>query len=480
VTQTPEPEPDALANDRARLVLDAGVVTAGRYRLERRLGEGGMGVVWAARHVVTRKAVALKFLKDTARENAAIRHRFLREARAACAVRHPNVVEVHDVFELTDGSPVIVMDLLEGETLAGRLARVRALSLAEVARIMVPVCAAVGSAHALGIVHRDLKPDNIFLAVESDGTTVVKVLDFGIAKLTATEGDAASTGAATGTGVVLGTPFYMAPEQMFGERTIDHRADLWALGVILYEALTGQRPTQGSNLGQVLKIVAKDGIVSLREVAPSLPEPVLHLVSRLLESDRAKRPADLREVVAVLSSYTDLVSPAFGAPQPARESGNFTPVRGLSSGRDGACTPATPAASNSDSPWGRRRSLAIAVGAVTFGVVGAAAMAARWSGGHRQDRLGVRASAMDPDLPSARAATESSAALSSVLEEPLPPLATSPSAPVEARSAGASRAIVVAAPTRGRPLVDAAAPAAPASSATDSRLPGGVIERVPF
>ena len=183
-------------------VLVAGTLIGGRFRLERMLGEGGMGVVWAATHAVTRKPVALKFLKRSRNDDARAVQRFLREARAACAVRHPSVVEVHDVLELEDGSPVMVMDLLSGETLAQRLTRERVMSLPDVTRIMVHVCSAVGCAHALGIVHRDLKPENIFL-VQSPSGRAVKVLDFGIAKLTASEGDAAQTGVITGTGAIL-------------------------------------------------------------------------------------------------------------------------------------------------------------------------------------------------------------------------------------------------------------------------------------
>ncbi|HEX8796148.1 MAG TPA: protein kinase [Polyangiaceae bacterium] len=306
--------------------LAAGDLIAERYRLEKPLGQGGMGVVWAARHVVTRKPVALKFVKHANRERPETRQRFLREARAACAVRHPSVVAVHDVLELEDGSPVMVMDLLVGESMAQRLERERALPLSEVARLMVPVCAGVGSAHALGIVHRDLKPDNIFLCDEVDGTAGVKVLDFGIAKLTATEGDAAHTGASTNTGVLLGTPYYMAPEQMFAEKNIDHRADLWAIGVILYEALSGKRPTQAENVGQILKVIARDKIVPLRRLAPSVPEPVLDLVGRLLEVEPEQRPSDLREVVDVLSKYTSAQAEPFGAPR-AASSSNVRPPR---------------------------------------------------------------------------------------------------------------------------------------------------------
>jgi serine/threonine-protein kinase len=361
--EVPLERDDHLAN------LAAGQIIAGRYRLERALGEGGMGVVWAARHAVTRKPVALKFLKSAARERPETRQRFLREARAASAVRHPSVVDVHDVLELEDGSPVMVMDLLEGETLAARLAREHTLPLAEVARIMVPVCAAVGSAHALGIVHRDLKPDNVFLCAQGGGAEAVKVLDFGIAKLTATEGDAAQSGSVTNTGVLLGTPFYMAPEQMFGERNIDHRADLWAIGVILYEALTGGRPTHGSNVGQVFKMVAKEEIVPLRKVAPTLPEAVLDLVAKLLQHHRERRPADLREVVSVLSAYTSAHAEPFGAPKPIAESVAISPTGSVKPRNDSdEAHAATVDASPQPRRWLRPVVLGAAVVAVASGV----------------------------------------------------------------------------------------------------------------
>jgi len=228
------------------LDLTPGQVIAGRYRLERLVGEGGMGLVYSATHTITRKSVALKFLKVTGDEHV---RRFLREARIAGTVRHPNIVEVHDILQLPGGgAPVMVMDLLRGESLAQRLEREQRVPLHELTAILLPVVSALGSAHALGIIHRDLKPENIFLTRGSaGGKDGVKVLDFGIAKLTAQEGDAASSGI-THTGAVMGTPYYMAPEQVFGEKAIDHRADIWALGVILYECVSGRKPIGGSSL----------------------------------------------------------------------------------------------------------------------------------------------------------------------------------------------------------------------------------------
>ena len=263
-----------------------------------------MGVVWSAVQLVTRKPVALKVLRAAHTADKGIVQRFLREARAACAVRHPNVVEIHDVILVEDGSPVMVMDLLEGESLGQRLERERSLPLVELATILLPVVSAVGTAHGVGIVHRDLKPDNIFLSKTATGT-VVKVLDFGIAKLTATDGDAAATGGLTGTGAMLGTPFYMAPEQIYGEKDVDHRTDIWALGVMLYECLAGVRPTQSDSIGQILKIVTRDGIKPLREVCPALPPNVLDLVDRMLSVERTKRPS-MQEVGEVLALHANL------------------------------------------------------------------------------------------------------------------------------------------------------------------------------
>jgi eukaryotic-like serine/threonine-protein kinase len=294
--------------------LVTGAVIGGRYRLERLLGEGGMGVVWAAEDTVTGQRCALKLMKDPAGDPEA-RKRFLREGRAASAVRHPNVVRILDVLEPEGEPPAIAMELLEGESLRARLGRAPQLSPGELAEIMVPVVSAVGAAHALGIVHRDLKPENIFLARGPAGEHAVKVLDFGIAKLTALDGEAIrSTGITTG--AVLGTPAYMAPEQVFAEKDLDHRADVWALGVVLYECLSGVCPTAGENVGQVLKHVVARPFEPLGALVPDLPEALSHLVARMLARDPAERPADLHEVLDVLAPLATTPPEPFAAPAP--------------------------------------------------------------------------------------------------------------------------------------------------------------------
>jgi eukaryotic-like serine/threonine-protein kinase len=295
-------------------VLAAGTCLSGRFRLDGCIGEGGMGVVWAATNTNTLRRVALKFLKPEGAGDRRVRRRFLREARAASAVSHPNVVEILDVLELDDGAPAMVMELLEGESLARRLRRQGRFDVAETASIMLPAMAGVGAAHAVGIVHRDLKPDNIFLAHAADGAQVVKVLDFGIAKVSVLDHEAEHTEALTGTGAVLGTPYYMSPEQVFADPVVDYRSDIWALGVILYQCLTGTRPTQAENVGQIMKIIMSGSIVPLEKVRPELPNELTTIIGRMLSSDRSARPQSLKEVCAVLRDHSDVNVATFGDP----------------------------------------------------------------------------------------------------------------------------------------------------------------------
>ena len=287
---------------------------ARRYRLERPLGEGGMGVVWEAIDVQTGEHVAIKLLKTFAREPRNIR-RFLREARAAMAVHHPNVVRIREVITDEAGSPAMVMDLLRGETLASLLTRERGLDLGRFVRIFLPVVSAVGTAHALGIVHRDLKPENIFLTDRGQGKEPgVLVLDFGIAKMTAEGGEAAHTGALTTTGAMLGTPLYMSPEQVLGEKDVDHRSDVWSLGIIMYECLSGTRAVTGDNIFQLIRVVAEASFKPLSEAAPQLPKEIADLSAKMLKLDKLQRVQDLREVQAVLERFSDVKTEVFAAP----------------------------------------------------------------------------------------------------------------------------------------------------------------------
>jgi serine/threonine-protein kinase len=286
-----------------------------------------MGAVWAATHTVTGKAVALKFLLG-AGDDPGMRERLLREARAVCAVMHPNVVPVHDVLELEGGAPALVMDILSGESLSAKLVREGTLPQDEVVRIAIDVLSALEAAHARGIIHRDLKPDNIFLA-RTPGSKVddIKVLDFGIAKVTTlNEGDAQAA-ALTRTDAMVGTPYYMAPEQVYGEKDIDPRSDLWSIGIVLYECLAGVRPTEGTNLGQIFKLVTIGPIPSLAEKAPHVSPSLAKLVGWCLERSRENRPknaTELREALervragSTMDGAEVIARPVESAPQPKR------------------------------------------------------------------------------------------------------------------------------------------------------------------
>ena len=291
-------------------MTDPATDVVGAYRLEHKLGEGGMGTVWSAVHENGAR-VALKLMK-TASPSAEERRRLLREARVASAIQHPNVVRVFEVFETEQGTPVIVMELLHGETLRGKLIREVRLEPSETANVLLPVISAVGTAHSLGIVHRDLKPENVFLALENRAARSC-VLDFGMAKLTASVGLVASA-QLTQPGALVGTVLYMAPEQITGE-PVDHRTDIWALGVILYEALSGARPIDGTRPEQVVMRLVSSAITPLSVVAPDVPGDLVELVRRMLTRDRNERPSDLREVYAVLEAYARAPSLRFAGPR---------------------------------------------------------------------------------------------------------------------------------------------------------------------
>lgn len=229
-----------------------GRILAGKYRLVEELGRGGMGSVWRADHVELRSSVAVKLIDPALAETREGQSRFLREARAAGGLRSTHVVSVFD-YGVDDGTPFLVMELLEGESLAQRLEKRGRLELSEVQAIMKQVARGLVKAHSAGIVHRDLKPENIFITNEGD-TEVVKVLDFGIAKV----GANMAVSVQTQTGMVLGTPYYMSPEQAEGRRELDARSDVWSLGVIVYECLLGRKPFDGDNLAQIILAICAD------------------------------------------------------------------------------------------------------------------------------------------------------------------------------------------------------------------------------
>ena len=227
-------------------------LVAGKYEVLRLIGRGGMGSVWEGRHNSLGTRVAIKFIDVEVADSKEAQARFVTEARAAATLHSKHAIQIYDHGVTEDGRPYMVMELLTGEPLDKRLDRLGRLSLQETARILGQVSRALQRAHAQGIIHRDLKPENIFLVRAPDeDDEVAKVLDFGIAKIKATPGEQGLS-SSTKTGAVLGTPYYMAPEQARGLRTIDTRADLWSLGIIAYKCVTGVLPFEGVSVGDLL------------------------------------------------------------------------------------------------------------------------------------------------------------------------------------------------------------------------------------
>ncbi|MEO8905459.1 MAG: protein kinase [Polyangiaceae bacterium] len=230
-------------------------VLVGRYRLDERLGAGGMGSIWRAQHLVLAAPVAVKLIDREAVPDEETLARFMREAQSAATLRSPHVVQILD-YGVDDQLPFIVMELLDGENLAQRIRRLERLPSGDTARIVTHIGRAVGRAHEAGIVHRDLKPENVFL-IRNEDEEIAKVLDFGVAKVATAE--LGAQGTRTRTGSILGTPYYMSPEQAQGNKTVDTRSDLWSLGVIAFECLTGKRPFYSDGLGDlVLQICIRD------------------------------------------------------------------------------------------------------------------------------------------------------------------------------------------------------------------------------
>ncbi|HEU4536389.1 MAG TPA: serine/threonine-protein kinase, partial [Polyangiaceae bacterium] len=260
-------------------------------RLVRLLGAGGMGSVWVADHLRLGTQVAVKFLSPALAKEAGPIMRFQHEAMAAAHIKSPHVVQVFDQGVFDGESPYMVMELLEGEDLSRRLAREGPLPPALLARVVAQTCKALGRAHAAGVVHRDVKPDNIFL-VDQDGEPFVKVLDFGIAKRT----DAPTAMGLTDTGSMIGTPYYMSPEQMLDLKQVDFRADLWSLGVVAYHCLIGQVPFEGKTIGGLCVAIEKGIFVPPSRLRPGLSPAVDAWFLRALHRDPAERFASAREM----------------------------------------------------------------------------------------------------------------------------------------------------------------------------------------
>jgi serine/threonine protein kinase len=273
--------------------LPIGTIIADRYEVTGFLGRGGMGFVVAARHRELGERVAIKFLH---RSVAALAERFFREARAAAGIESDHVVRIYDAGRLPGGQPYIVMEHLRGEDLAARLETTGAMPPETVVTILLDICLALAEAHAAGIVHRDLKPENIFLARRRSGEEMVKLLDFGIAKVP-------DAGSITETAYLLGTPAYMSPEQLLGSRDVDQRSDIWSLGIILYELLTDELPFDGDSLVHLAILIREKPTPRVRARREEVPEELDAVIARCLAKERADRYADVGELAEALTPF---------------------------------------------------------------------------------------------------------------------------------------------------------------------------------
>ncbi len=293
-----------------------GTVLAGRYALVAEIGRGGCAVVYEAHDLKLGRLVALKLVKEGARDRQA-NARLAREARAGAAIHHPNVCTISDTGQLEDGRPYLVMERLHGETLTQCLHRLRVLSPSDAIEIALQLLSALDATHALGVVHRDVKPDNVFLVPRSGCGPLVKLLDFGMCRRAAPtfRDDATLTRA----GQVVGTPEYMSPEQVSGKREFDARIDLYAVGVILYEVLSGQRAFPGKDAREVVVSVLVRSLPPLRSLRPEIPLVLDRIVARAMEREASFRYASAAEFQG------DLLE--------AKASMNSRSLRGVQTGR---------------------------------------------------------------------------------------------------------------------------------------------------
>ena len=444
----------------SEVALAPGTVLAGKFRVVSRLGEGGMGSVYEIEHELTKHRRALKLLHKSMAAMPSVVERFLREASAAGRVGNPHIVETFDAGVLDTGEPYLVMEVLRGEPLSARIARGR-MPIADVVDLVGQAAAGVHAAHVAGIVHRDLKPDNLFITEGSDGRSFVKILDFGISKF-----DTQKTGGLqlTQEGAALGTPYYMPPEQIRGEANLDARADVYALGVILYECLAGVRPFEAETLAHLAILIHTGQPKPLTEVRPDLPPGFAELVHAAMASDRGHRTQTAGDLRYALERYGPVGSRSQirNSPLPPP---SMVPARSIAPGR-GMSTSAAGVSLRPVLPTKAPLPVALIVGAVGLLVAGAGG-GLWWYHAHSE---ALEISSGAPAVPSQ--APAKSAPPASVLPEP--PVA--PSGASAAPNPSVAPALVPpVAPASARPPQTAVG--SPAPRASVSRPAGRADER---
>jgi serine/threonine-protein kinase len=437
------------------MTLEAGALINQNVRLTRLLGQGGMGAVWLAEHVTLRTQVAVKFILADYTSDADALDRFTREATSAARIKSPNVVQIFD-HGLYDGLPYIVMEYLEGEDLDARITRAP-LALGELAPILHQVGKALAQAHALGIVHRDIKPANVYLTTAGDDL-LVKLLDFGVAKSTLGGHDPAFK--KTQTGQLIGTPCFMSPEQVFSRGTIDHRVDLWALGVLVYEALTGTLPFGGNTLGDVYIAINSGVHRAPSTIDRSFPVELDAWFLRVFAHDAAARFGSARELCdaflaiaarAPTARRAQITDPISFSGVGALSAGSGPPVVVTGPEPDRHVTLGGTSSSGGSKPgWGK----VVISGGVLVAVAGACAVAVVVLG-HPASTTAASAGASTASAPIATSAIAEPRppasgpdvvpAPASASAAPIPPSAT-PAAPV------VPRVVTTAAPVRPHPV----------------------------
>src|SRR5580698_3156933 len=282
--------------------VQQGEILARKYRVERVLGQGGMGVDVAARHVELDELVALKFLLPDALSEPEAVARFLKEARAAVRIKSEHVARVHDVGQLDSGAPYIAMEYLEGSDLGELLKKRNPLPIEDVIDYVLQAFEAIANAHQRGIVHRDLKPSNLMLVSRSDGSECIKVLDFGISKVSSLGGRESSMNM-TKTAALLGSPIYMSPEQMMSAKDVDVRTDIWAIGTILYELLSGAPPFMADTLPALGVLIATRQPTPIRSLRPEVPAGVEAVAMCCLQKNREQRYPNVAALAQALAPF---------------------------------------------------------------------------------------------------------------------------------------------------------------------------------
>lgn len=431
-----------------------GTVILGRYRLESILGKGGMGSVWRAEHLQLRAPVAVKLLDASISNNQQMLARFMREAQSAAALRSPHVVQIFD-HGVEDGTAFIAMELLQGESLAERIARSKQVPAEEAIRFLSQVLRAIGKAHEAGIVHRDLKPDNIFIC--ADEPEFAKVLDFGVAKVTSGELSGAA-GTRTQTGMMIGTPYYMSPEQTQAKE-VDARADLWAIAVIAYECLVGRRPFVGDSFGELVLAICTAPVPVPSQNA-TVPAGFDEWFVKGTQRDRARRFGSAREMADELVKLDGLAGPAHTArhvsaspmPAPRTSSSSRAPSADKLELTTGQRAATSKSLAHSGAP--RNPAVYVLIGVAVLIVAGVGAFVA--SGGASAFRGAV--------APQSAAAALTAAA---PVVSPTPPVVVAPAAAAVAEPppalAAASAASPPTASAAAAPPTKAGAKAAPVS-----------------